>query len=243
MDGFLPMTTPTFHFPPRKTPPHVKVCGLKRLEDIRLAHELGASFFGLIFARVSKRRLGKGEASRLIAEARSVINPTLPFIGVFMDEEPDEVAALYHDLDLAAVQIHGPVDAISDVLPDACVLPALGISSQGDGDRIDRLQGGYPAILADASIKGQSGGTGHLFDHRIVMPYFERRRIFLAGGLRPDNIGEVVKRLSPGPLPYAFDLSSGVESEPGIKSPEKLRDFFARYKEAFSAGRHDREHP
>ncbi|MCC5875440.1 MAG: phosphoribosylanthranilate isomerase [Candidatus Sumerlaeia bacterium] len=237
------MTPATYKFPPPTRPPHVKVCGLTRLADIRLAHDLGASFFGLIFARVSKRRIGRGEASRLVAEARAVIDPGLAFIGVFMDEEPDEIAALHNDLDLAAVQIHGFPDQINEELPVRSIIPAVGISHPSDGDKLETLTENFPIVMADASVKGQSGGTGRLFDHRIVTPFFESRRIILAGGLNPENIADVVKNLAPGPFPYAFDLSSGVEDSPGKKSPEKLRAFFAAYRGAFATLKRDKSTP
>lgn len=237
------MTSTTFKFPPPMRPPHVKVCGLTRLADIRLAHELGASFFGLIFARVSKRRISRSEASRLVAEARAVIDPRLAFIGVFMDEEPDEIATLHNYLDLAAVQIHGRPEPVNEELPIHSIIPAVGISHPSDGDKLESLSPNFPAVVADASVKGQSGGTGQLFDHRIAAPFLESRRIILAGGLNPDNITGVIRNLAPGPFPYAFDLSSGVEESPGRKSPEKLRAFFAAYQGAFAQLKNNKHAP
>jgi phosphoribosylanthranilate isomerase len=159
--------------------------------------------------------------------------PEARFIGVFVDEPAEEIAGTAQLLDLFAVQVHGEVPRLDDLLPPAQIIPAMGIKCETDGARLAAMSTDYGAVLADAFAEDKAGGTGKVFDHRIVQPFFERRRMFLAGGLKPENIEQVVARLSPGPFPYVFDLSSGLEERPGWKSEAKMRDFFARYRACF----------
>jgi phosphoribosylanthranilate isomerase len=223
-------------FPPITHPPHVKVCGLTRFADVALAHELGASFLGLIFARISKRRIDPAAAKDLVTRCRGELGPGLRFVGVFVDEAVDVVSGLYHDLDLFAVQVHGDTDALVDSIPRERILPAVGISTKDDAARLDSYPIGFGPIVADAAVKGQSGGTGQLFDHRLVARFLGERPILLAGGLNPGNITDVLEALRGGPLPYGFDLSSGIEEAPGVKSAEKMRGFFRAYHDAFGGG-------
>lgn len=230
------MIPPSLHWLPDPSPlPHVKVCGLTRLEDVVLAHDLGASLFGLIFARVSKRRIRLEEARQLVEGARERLGSHPPFIGVFVDEDPAWIARVQEELSLAAVQVHGGVEPLARHLPPFLVIPAVGISGEEDGRLLQGFSTDHPAVVADAAVQGRSGGTGQLFDHRHVLPHFSTRPILLAGGLSPENIGDVIGRLAPGPFPYGFDLSSGVEEAPGIKSAEKLRRFFDVYRRAFAS--------
>jgi phosphoribosylanthranilate isomerase len=222
-------------FPNPSARAHVKICGLTRREDARLALELGASFLGLILTRKSPRHLPPERAKELVCAIREEFGPQVRFIGVFVDEPPEQVAALAEELGLFAVQVHGDVEELCRLLPAERIIPALSIRDEADAARADVLCGKHAALLADAFAPGAHGGTGKVFDHRLVRHYFPRTRLFIAGGLKPENIAGIVQALG-GQLPYAFDLSSGVEESPGIKSPEKLRRFFTEYEAALPQG-------
>lgn len=215
-------------FPAENSTPHVKICGLTRAADATLAIELGAAFLGLIFAVKSPRRVPM-EAAREIA--RLAASAHIPVFGVFVDEPVEAMLALKEEIGLAALQIHG---SIPPELPVNWVIPAVAIRSEADGAALLGADLAHPALLADAFAAGMHGGTGKVFDHRYVQPLFTQRRIFVAGGLTPENIGSIVAGLADGPLPYAFDLSSGVESSPGVKDPARLRSFFTNLAEAFA---------
>ncbi len=221
------MTTP----PP---PPHVKVCGLTRLGDALLAAELGASYFGVILTGKSPRHMPPRFAADLLHAFRNK-HPEGRWIGVFVDEPVETIVNLARQLDLFAVQVHGPTAPLLEYLDPKQVIPAIAMKSEADAARAEALDPAHYAILTDAFSPVAHGGTGKRFEHRWVQPLFPSRQVFVAGGLRPDNIGEVVHALAPGPYPHAFDLSSGIEDSPGIKAPALLREFFASFNRAFAA--------
>ncbi len=224
----LPDTVSHQPFPPAADGlPLVKVCGLTRAADARLALELGASFLGLILTTNSPRHLPAPAAAELIRTIRSD-HPEARFIGVFTAEAPGFIEEHFHSLGLLAVQIHGDVTALSELLPRERIIPALAIKDQSEADRIAALHPGYATVLADAFSPDRVGGTGKVFNHRLVQPLFPDRRLLVAGGLNPDNIESLHRQLGPGPYPYAYDISSGLEESPGIKSHGKMRLFFER---------------
>jgi len=213
--------------PPAAAEPHVKVCGLRRAQDALLALDLGASFLGLIFAQGTPRFLSEDDAARMLAEVRArATAPVRPF-GVFVSEPVDRIARLVERLDLAAVQLHAPQpeDAIARLpVPTLRAVRVKGPESAADIERAMALG----PVLLDTFVDGKHGGTGKVFDHSVALPFFARGSVFIAGGLNPENIGGIVETLrEAGGLPYAFDVSSGLEEAPGIKSHDKMRRFFA----------------
>lgn len=215
--------------------PLVKVCGLTQPADAVLAWDLGAAFLGVIMTSKSPRQVTRQAAVGLLKSVRAA-HPEARIVGVFVDEPAAEIAEAFRGLDLFAVQIHGPVEETARLLPPGAVMPALSIRDAADSARLDGLDAALGPVVADAFVADKAGGTGKLFDHALVQPCFPRRPIFVAGGLKPENFDSVVANLGAGPMPYAFDLSSGLEDgQPGIKSPDRLRDFFARYRRLFPA--------
>jgi phosphoribosylanthranilate isomerase len=198
-----------------------------------LALDLGASFLGLIFAAGTPRALSPEAAEDLLAEVRSrrpeaEIRP----VGVFVNEPAEVVLDLAHRLDFAAVQFHDwrPDDQIRALGCPA--LQAVRVRGPESGDEIERGLARGPVLL-DTFVEGKHGGTGKTFDHDLALPWFSRGTVFIAGGLKPDNIGDITRRLkSGGGLPYAFDVSSGLEEAPGRKDAEKMRRFFDEVKNA-----------
>lgn len=211
--------------------PRVKICGITRVEDARLALDLGASFLGLILTRKSPRYLPLDEAEALLAELRRGPHAVRAF-GVFVDESPAEMAAAVERLGLLAAQIHGSSEPATALLGAERVIPAVAIRDEAAAAAMLGLPDGHPGVLADSFSPGAHGGTGRVFNHALVRDALPRRRVLLAGGLTPDNIGSVVAALGPAHQPYAYDLSSGVEAEPRIKDHDKLRRFFDEFHSA-----------
>ncbi len=220
-------------FPEAACPPHVKICGIRRVEDGLLALGLGASFLGLILTARSRRHLAMGEAEAVAAGIRAK-QPEARLVGVFVDEPTEEIAAAAERLGLFAVQVHGGAEEVSALLGPGRVIAAGAIRDAASAEAMAGLDAGLGAVLADAHAPGMAGGTGQTFDHGLVRGLIGARRVFLAGGLKPENIAAVVAGLKPGPMPYAFDLSSGVEESPGVKSEARLRGFFAEYAAVFA---------
>ncbi|MBI1292932.1 N-(5'-phosphoribosyl)anthranilate isomerase [bacterium] len=223
-----------------KQQPLTKICGLTRAEDARLALELGASFLGIIMTAKSPRHVPLSAARNLVREVRAD-HPNARFIGVFVNEPPEVLREARETLDLLAVQIHGDHRPAAEALGEEAVIPAVAIRDTKQAEELAALSSRHPAVLADSFSEGVHGGTGKVFNHALVRPVIQRRRLFLAGGLGPDNIGTVVGALGGEDQPYAYDLSSGVEASAGIKSDEKLRRYFAEFQSAvaaLSAGSH-----
>lgn len=201
----------------------VKICGLRRPRDARLAAELGAWALGVIFAAESPRRVSLEEAAAVLDEAA----PGMAKVGVFVNAEHAEITAAVEACGLTAIQLHGeesPADCME--LRERCgcrVIKALRISSPASLDVVVRFDTDY--LLLDTYHPGKRGGTGRSFDWELAAGLpgeLRASRVILSGGLNPENIGTAVAAVSP----YAVDICSGVEVEPGIKDEERMRRLF-----------------
>lgn len=195
----------------------VKICGITRLTDGLAAAEAGAAAIGLVFYPKSPRYIEPKQAADLIAQ----LPPLLTVVGLFVNTPTQEINQIADFCRLDAIQLHG------DESPEGCrglnrrVIKALRIAQPGDL----ALAAAYPvsALLLDAKVTGHYGGTGESFDWGMLTEFTPSRPWILAGGLTPENVGDALRRVRP----YAVDLSSGVESAPGVKDPAKIRKFFA----------------
>lgn len=228
------------NFPKPSAPPRVKVCGLTNANDARLALAEGASFLGFIFAD-SPRRVSRDQVAAILDELRSTsrIDPkSIRPVGVFVNEPADAIAALARELGLFAVQLHrAPTPDDDAALAGLRVLRAVSVRGpESQGDIIAALDRG--AVLLDAFAPGLHGGTGKVFDHRLAEPFLSSGRVWIAGGLNPDNIGAIAATLAQGrDVPYAFDVSSGLEQSPGVKSAQKMNRFFENLREGWRESR------
>jgi phosphoribosylanthranilate isomerase len=194
----------------------IKICGLTRPEDVALAVELGADLCGFILAP-SPRRIGWEQLEGL----RDALPTSTLSVAVMVDPEPEEVDRALALVD--RVQLHGSES------PEFCrryrrrVWKAFRIRQAKDLALLDTYSGAVGAFLLDSFTAGLPGGTGKTFS----WDYLEGRRFpvttFLAGGLSSANVAEAGRVGSV----QGLDVSSGVESEPGRKCPDKMRRFFA----------------
>ena len=197
----------------------VKICGITKLEDAKLAAELGAHAIGLNFYEQSPRCVTPFAASELIRR----MPPFVAAIGVFVNWTDPAVVALCKALRLAAAQLHGDessqvVERVSSRLP---VIKALRFGPGNSAPDFSSFRG-VAAFLLDSAVSGQYGGTGATGNWHQARAAAQSHRIILAGGLTPENVGEAIRIVRP----YAVDVASGVESRPGKKDPAKLRAFF-----------------
>lgn len=198
----------------------VKICGITRAQDARLAENLGAWAIGLNFYEKSPRAVAPADAWNI----RRKLAPTTQAIGVFVNWKPEVMLYLVHALQLTAVQLHGhetpkKLNYLEDDLPTIKAFrvgPGFATSSFRQFRRASYF-------LLDAAKRGEFGGTGRTFNWSIAQKAAAKHKIILAGGLTPENVGEAILTARP----FAVDVASGVESRPGIKDPGKLRDFFA----------------
>ena len=190
----------------------VKICGLTRLEDARLAWELGAAALGFVFHPASPRCVLPSQ----VAGIRAAL-PQAFLVGVFVDAEPDLVNRTAEAAGLDAVQLHGRES------PSCCAAmarPVIKAVRAEDEGRLDR----YPAaaFLVDAAHPTLAGGSGQRADWSLAARLARRHPLILAGGLAPANIREAAAQVRP----HALDVCSGVEAAPGRKDPHRLEDLF-----------------
>jgi phosphoribosylanthranilate isomerase len=205
----------------------VKICGITRMQDLRAAVEAGADALGFVFAPRSHRVLEPTEAAALVAEVPAFVSR----VGLFMDQDFEEVARILDRVPLSLLQFHGSEDAAycrQFGLPyiKAIGMAALTFSAQS------LAQAGHEfsdaaALLLDSHGAGEAGGTGQRFDWARV-PRLARPTV-LAGGLTPDNVREAVRQVRP----WAVDVSSGVEDAPGAKSAQKMQAFIREAKSEY----------
>src|SRR5438128_9481311 len=201
-----------------RQPVRIKICGITRLDDARLAIELGASALGFTFYPPSPRYIEPEAASAIIAQ----LPPFIASVGVFADE-PDatRVIAAARRARVSAVQLHGPR------FPDDRValgeFPVIRAVPLCDGFNLeDMAKLNAQAFLLDSFDPKLIGGTGKTVDWNLARQAKRYGTIILAGGLTPGNVSRAIREVQP----FAVDVASGVESAPGRKDPEKLRAFF-----------------
>jgi phosphoribosylanthranilate isomerase len=199
-------------------PTRVKICGITRLEDARLATELGAAALGFNFFRPSPRYLEPSRARQIIAQLPRRVATVGIFAEVATSEEVERIA---RDAGVSVVQLHQPGFALPAAeLADFNV--ALGVPVKPGFEPATLASIGADAILLDASDPQLHGGTGKAFDWTLAREAGRYATIILAGGLTASNVEQAICH----GRPFAVDVASGVESAPGIKDPAKLRAFF-----------------
>jgi phosphoribosylanthranilate isomerase len=195
----------------------VKICGLTNLEDALAAVAAGADALGFVFAR-SPRQVTPEQAREMVRR----LPPLVATVGVFVDTPLEEVASLKAWCGLDWVQLHGHNDPTTLAALAPRVIKVLAMEGQVPDPQA------YPGcqLLMDTAVGGKSGGTGKTFDWSLAQDLARQRPVILAGGLNPANVALAIDIVKP----FAVDVSSGVESEPGRKDHAQIRSFIARAK-------------
>lgn len=200
----------------------VKMCGITRPQDARIAAHLGADAIGLVFYEPSPRHVSIAQAQAIVRE----LPPFLTVVGLFVNADPQRVSTTLEQVALDRLQFHG------DESPEYCnqfnkpYIKALRVRASVDIQHFVRNYPRAQAILLDTYIPGTPGGTGITFDWQQipVMSQF----LIIAGGLTPDNVAQAITTLRP----YAVDISGGIESAKGIKDVNKMTAFMQAVKNA-----------
>jgi phosphoribosylanthranilate isomerase len=207
---------------PSKRPLCVKVCGITRADDAVAAIEAGADLLGFNFYRKSPRYIAPEAAAPIVAlQPRHV-----QAVGIFVDPTADEVEAAILHAKLGLLQFHGSEPAEYCGRFAVPAMKALRVASLAD---LEAAAVPYPDgwLLVDTADPDRYGGTGRALPIEPI-PRDLARRVFVAGGLGPDTVTDVVRRLRP----LGVDVCSGVERAPGIKDHALLRDFVTHAKTA-----------
>lgn len=198
----------------------VKICGITRGEDLEAAVEAGADALGFVFAERSKRLLSVAAAQQLAAMVPAFVSR----VGLFMDQDAESVARVLDEVPLSLLQFHGSESAAYCRQFGLPYIKAVSMNSELSARQAENEYPDAAGLLLDSHAVGGLGGTGEVFDWslipRVSIP------LVLAGGLTPENVGEAVDRVRP----WAVDVSSGVEDEPGVKNAGKMRLFIREAK-------------
>ncbi len=202
----------------------VKICGLRRKEDIDMVNLLRPDYIGFVFAP-SRRQISLAQANDL----KRRLHTGIQAVGVFVDAPLQELLTVSRSGSIDVIQLHGhETEADILALKEQCSLPVIKAVRVQSAAQIQQYSA-FPCdyLLLDTFTPGQMGGSGTTFDWSMIpaisKPYF------LAGGLSPENVGDIFPRLSP----YAIDVSSGVETN-GVKDYNKLKKFMDKVKEGDS---------
>lgn len=201
-------------------PVKIKICGLTRSVDVAAAVQAGADALGFVFAPGSKRTLETRRAAELVAKVPAFVTRT----GLFMDQEAESVERVIARVPLNLLQFHGNESA------DFCrrfglpYIKAVSMPADRAVEQAEREYTDAAALLLDSHAPGGVGGTGRVFDWSAVPE--SRLPLVLAGGLGPGNVRQAIEQVRP----WAVDVSSGVETAPGIKSEELIREFIEEVK-------------
>jgi phosphoribosylanthranilate isomerase len=201
--------------------PHtrIKVCGITRVQDAVVAADAGVDAIGLVFYPPSPRFVDTQQAAEIVA----ALPPFVTVVGLFVNETQEQVERVLQQVPLGLIQFHGEETShfcrqfARPYIKAIRMKPGLDLaaaSSQYSGSR---------GILLDAWQEGVPGGTGRTFDWQLAHGELSGPMV-LAGGLNAGNVGEAIQALHPA----AVDVSGGVESRPGIKDAEKVREFVSQ---------------
>ncbi len=205
----------------------VKICGITNIVDAENALNFGADAIGFVFAK-SPRKVSKGAARAIIRE----MPPFVTCVGLFVNEDIDKVKAICDFCNIRTLQLHGNEDQdYLNQFTEYKTIKAIRVGTAKDLAVINDLDA--DAFLLDSMVKGKMGGTGKCFDWEIIRKsrYLKskansQKRIIIAGGLTPDNVSEAINVTKP----FGVDISSGVESDYGLKDKKLLRKFISEVK-------------
>lgn len=202
----------------------IKVCGITTLEDALSAVQNGADALGFIFVESSPRYITPEEAR----EITSQLPPFVHFVGVFLDQDPVEVEEIVEYCHLSYVQLHGKEGVeycfeLAHSISPCRLVKAFRVGQGTDAEDFKPYETCVSGFLLDTLVAGQEGGTGKIFDWSLIDSLELKLPLILAGGLSPENVADAVKAVRP----FAVDVNSGVEDEPGKKNVEKLRALIA----------------
>jgi phosphoribosylanthranilate isomerase len=193
----------------------VKICGITNWTDARRAVEAGAQFLGFNFYRPSPRYIQPAAARRIIRR----LPDGIAAVGVFVNEPEANMLAVARRVGLDYLQLHGdePPEQVARLKREIPVIKAVRVRDSFRPKQLDSFRRAS-AILLDGFDARRHGGTGKTFNWDLARGSNGSRRIFLAGGLTPENVAEAIHVARP----YAVDVCSGVEARPGRKDPARI---------------------
>lgn len=201
----------------------VKMCGMRRSQDVKTAIEAGADMIGAIFYEKSPRFVTLENAR----EISNVIKPGVSLVTLFVNADEGYIREVLKETHADLIQFHG------DEPPEFCqqfgkryVKAIRAKSADYIHEQLER-HAEADGLMLDAFVKGIPGGTGQAFDWSLI-PRNSNEKLFLAGGLDPSNVGEAILEHQP----YTVDVAGGIELEKGVKSEDKIYQFMSAVRDA-----------
>jgi phosphoribosylanthranilate isomerase len=194
----------------------IKICGLTNLADARWAVDCGADYLGFVMVPQSPRFIDPAQVAEICRQLPAAVQK----VGVFMNRPATEVMDILAQCGLDIAQLHGDeTDDTAVEIGVQRVWKAVSLTNAADISRTADFPAA--ALLVDTAVHGRRGGTGRVGDWALAAALAGKRRIILAGGLNPENVGRAVAAVHP----FGVDVSSGVEAKPGRKEPDAVRRF------------------
>jgi phosphoribosylanthranilate isomerase len=196
----------------------VKICGITNLEDAKAAIDLGADALGFNFYKRSPRYVEPINAKPIV----EALPPLVSLVGIFVDEfSPERILSIIHAIGIGSVQLHGSESPdYARKISELRLIKAFRVNEKFDVGQLASYRVG--AYLLDAYDPKQVGGTGQTFNWEIAIAAKQYGRVILAGGLGPENVYDAILHVRP----YAVDICSSIESEPGKKDLAKMATLF-----------------
>ncbi len=193
----------------------VKICGITNWADAQRAMNAGASLLGFNFYQKSPRYIAPAKARRIVRR----LPQRVLAVGVFVNETEKKMLRIARSVGLDRLQLHGDEspDTVARLTRSLPVIKAFRASDSFRPAKLAKFKQAS-AILLDGFDRRRPGGTGKTFDWRLARGAKRYARIFLAGGLTPENIGDAIRIAKP----YAVDVCSSVEAKLGKKDPERI---------------------
>jgi len=201
----------------------IKICGITRPGDAKLAAALGADAIGLVFYSGSPRYV-TAEQARTIAAS---LPPFICKTGLFVNADEEDIRSVLDQVNLDLLQFHGEENRQMCERYSKPYIKAVRMQANTDLSQIAKDYQSASALLLDTFVKGMQGGTGKTFDWSLI-PGDVEKPLILAGGLTAENVADAVSRVRP----YGVDVSGGVESDKGIKDANKLAEFIKEVRHA-----------
>lgn len=194
-------------------PTQIKICGITRLDDALYAAHCGVQWLGFNFVASSKRYIAPELAAQIIKQLPSSVQS----VGVFMDHSIETVESILQMAPLNVLQFHGSESPAFLEHFKHPTIKVFAVDSTFQPQSLLPYNHCADYYLFDAKIGQQTGGTGHVFDWDLIPP--TTKPLFLAGGIGPSNVLQALQQVHP----FAVDLNSQLESAPGIKDPDLVK--------------------
>jgi phosphoribosylanthranilate isomerase len=193
----------------------IKVCGNTAVDTALVAVDAGADMLGFIMVEGTPRTVTPARARAIVAE----MPPDVDLVGVFADRPIGDVAEIAAEVGFTAVQLHGNETWEDAALLDLPVIRGQRLESAGAAARVSWPPGGL--LLVDAHRHDLPGGTGEVFPWEWAEDLALHYRLIVSGGLSAANVGDAIRHLRP----WGVDASSRLESSPGVKDPDRVREY------------------